>query len=491
MASGSREHRDHASSTAGVFTSAVSVSTSAVSVSTPAAGVPAPAMSSVSGASPAVTRRQAVLGCVAAACAAAGTVLADRVAAAAETDASGLTGGMADDLGNGSFLAEKRAYGGTGGSPAEGGSPANGEPAAMGSDGDSGEHVVVGLCAVGDNLIHDSVYQEADYNAGWYGDGEYDFRPMYAGVADIVANNDLAFIDIETILGGDHLGLSGYPDFNSPSCLAQQIAECGWNLATTATNHSLDRGIQGIMNSCATWAAQPGVTMAGTYSSWEDRTAIRIREVRGIRFSFLAYTDFVNGGYLPPEYAFALATCDDLDLMDWELRNAKSQADVSIVAMSWGTENSFEPNENQRFLAQFLADRDVDLVIGFGPHVIQPIEWFEGRDELGNPTGHRTLVVFSLGNFLSNQYLAIENVEGCFSCTFVREAGQKDVHIGETCWTPLINHVGGFHRVFKLKDYTYDLAYQHWSLCYEADPLAFARQLTVDIIGPSGAWLDM
>lgn len=346
----------------------------------------------------------------------------------------------------------------------------------------------VTLSAVGDNLMNMPVVYAADANAGEMGDGLYDFTPMYAGVADILATHDLNFIDIETILGGDHLGLSGYPSFNSPAVIADQVAASGWNLATTATNHSWDVGFEGIQNSSATWAAHPEVTVTGTFTSPEDRATIRTVERAGMRFAFLAYTDYLNGLVLPDDQSWAIATADP-DAMATDVERARSQAgaDVVIVAMSWGEENSTVPNDAQRFYAQLLADLGVDLVIGFGPHVIQPVEWVAGLDAGGAPTGHQTLVAYSLGNFLSNQPLAIENVEGCLTCTFERLGDEGAVGITDVVWTPLVNHIDGdWHQIFKLRDYTPELAGAHDSIGLEADPLGYAYQLTQDIIGPSG-----
>lgn len=351
-------------------------------------------------------------------------------------------------------------------------------------------YTTVSFSAVGDNLMNLPVVEAADANAGDMGDGLYDFTPMYQGVADIVATHDLNFIDIETILGGDYLGLSGYPSFNSPAAIADEVTDFGWNMATTATNHALDRGIEGINNSSATWAAHPEMLITGTFTSWEDRNTIRVVEKNGIRFALLSYTDYLNGIPVPNGYEYAVATADT-DAMVSDVTRAHEVADVVIVAMSWGSENDFVPNESQRYYAQLLANLGVDLVVGFGPHVIQPIEWYYGHDSEGNPTGSQTLVVFSLGNFLSNQPYAYANVEGCFTCVFERLGQHGPITLTNLCWTPLINHIDGtYHEVFKLRDYTPELAWAHDNLSAEGDPLAYAWELTNDVIGPSGIRIE-
>lgn len=349
---------------------------------------------------------------------------------------------------------------------------------------------VVSLSAVGDNLMHMPVVNEADANAGTMGDGWYDFTPMYAGVADILATHDLNFIDQETILGGDYLGFSGYPTFNSPSAIAGQVAASGWNLVTTATNHAWDVGLEGVLNSCATWGEQTSVVETGTFSDWDDRSRIRTIERNGITFAFLAYTDYLNGFMLPDDLSYAVAWAYP-DAMASDVARAHELADVVIVAMSWGDENDTTPNESQLANAQLLANLGVDLVIGFGPHVMQPIEWIQGYGDDGAPLPKQMLCVFSLGNFLSNQPMAIENVEGCFQCTFERLGDTGPVTMGNFVWTPLVNHVGGgWHGVYKLKDYPYEYAAIHESLATTGDPIGYARSLTEEIVGPSGIYID-
>lgn len=348
----------------------------------------------------------------------------------------------------------------------------------------------VSFSAVGDNLMNYPVVEAADANAGTTGDGWFDFTPMYQGVGDIVSSHDLNFIDIETILGGDDLGLSGYPVFNSPSCLAEQITGYGWNLCTTATNHTLDMGLTGILNSCATWAAQTNMLMTGSFSSQEDRDRIRTCERNGMTFAFLSYADDFNGIPIPSEAPWCVAQAGD-DAMTSDVTRAKEVADVVIVAMSWGSEYEHSPNDLQRHYAQHLANLGVDLIVGFGPHVIQPIEWYYGYDNDGNPTGTSTLVVFSLGNFLSNQPYSYANVEGCFTCEFERLGTKGRATITNLAWTPLVNHISsGWHQVFKLKDYTDDLAATHESIGLESDPRGYCYNLTQQVIGPSGVYID-
>ncbi len=344
----------------------------------------------------------------------------------------------------------------------------------------------VSLSAVGDNLMHVPVVNTADAAEGELYDDLYDFGTLYQGVKEIVDSHDINFIDIETPMGGDELGVSGYPSFNTPSDDAADIASFGFNLATTATNHSWDQGFEGIQSMMGTWAEHPEVVVAGTYTSAEDRGTVRTFTKNGLTFAFLAYQDYLNGYELPSDKTWAVGDSNDTEAVRADLERAHELAECVIVAMSWGTEYSNEPNESQRETAQLFADEGVDLVLGFGPHVIQPVEWVQGRDAEGQPTGHRTMVVYSLGNFVSNQQNDFNQVEGCFTCDIVRDE-QGTVGIAEPTWIPLVNHFSGGtgHRVYQLKDYTADLARSHDILAGKENPLGYVRDYTTQIIDPS------
>ena len=120
------------------------------------------------------------------------------------------------------------------------------------------------LIMVGDNLIHSSIYEEANRNANYEG---YDFKPMYKMIKSIVSNYDIAYYNQETIIGGSEIGLSSYPAFNSPYEVADAMIDAGFNLVSLATNHTLDRGKQAVLNSRNYWNSKENVLAVGSYSS--------------------------------------------------------------------------------------------------------------------------------------------------------------------------------------------------------------------------------
>ncbi len=258
------------------------------------------------------------------------------------------------------------------------------------------------LVMVGDNLIHSSVYNQANRNANYNG---YDFKPMITYIKDIVKNYDLAYYNQETILGGSELGLDDYPTFNSPYEAGDAMIDAGFNLVSLATNHTLDSGQAAVKNSCAYWKQQKDVLAVGSYCSEEERNEVQIREKNNITYTMLNYTYGTNGIPVPSgkEYMVNVWPMDYnadygvgyeayKEQVKEDIEKVRDKVDLLIVAMHWGVEYTHEPTWYQKDAAEFLASLGVDIIIGTHPHVIQPVTWIDD-----------TLVIYSLGNFLSAQ----------------------------------------------------------------------------------------
>ena len=237
---------------------------------------------------------------------------------------------------------------------------------------------------VGDALLHGAVYKQAEKN------GVYDFSGMVEVLGDIVDDYDLAFYNQETILGGTELGLSTYPQFNSPQEFGDAMMDLGFNLVSLANNHTMDRGQSALAASHEYWSNQNAMT-AGSYASFEERNTVQIGEVNGITYTLLSYTYGTNGIPVPSGKEYLCNVYTEEMLIE-DIAAARNLVDILIVSMHWGTEYTHTPTETQEELAQLLADLDVDLVIGHHPHVIQPVQWIDD-----------TLVYYSLGNLISAQ----------------------------------------------------------------------------------------
>ncbi|MBE6160476.1 MAG: CapA family protein [Lactobacillales bacterium] len=248
------------------------------------------------------------------------------------------------------------------------------------------------LFAVGDALIHDGVYIDANtYKKGADGHYIYDFSDMFTDIADIVKDYDLAFYNQETVIGGKNLGLSNYPCFNSPDEIGSDLVKIGFNMVNLSTNHTKDKGIAGIKYSANFWEKQENVYAVGSYTSKEKKEEAKFKTVNGINYAFLGYSTVTNGFTIKDSESYYWDLYDKEKVKN-DIEKIKDKVDVIIVSMHWGTEYTHVPTQEEREIAKYLASLGVDIIIGHHPHVIQPIEYVDD-----------TLVIYSLGNFISAQ----------------------------------------------------------------------------------------
>lgn len=259
----------------------------------------------------------------------------------------------------------------------------------------------ISIAAIGDMLIHNSVYNDAKKEHG------YDFKPMMERVKPYLSNATISIANQETMIGGEELGLSSYPAFNSPKEVGDVLKWAGVNVVTLANNHTLDRGEVAIQQAIKHWEAID-MTYTGAYKDNQDRDQIRVVETdEGISVAILSYTYGTNG--IPvPEGKDYLVNLIDRELIASEIKEARKLADIVVLGLHFGNEYERLPNQAQKDLVQFVADEGADVILGHHPHVLQPIEWVSGKD--GDPT----LVIYSLGNFLSGQDEYYRQVGGIF-----------------------------------------------------------------------------
>ncbi|MCD7033640.1 CapA family protein [Metabacillus sp. GX 13764] len=297
--------------------------------------------------------------------------------------------------------------------------------------------------AIGDVLIHKPLYEDAETRAG-----HYDFVPMFQDMKQVLSKADLTFANQESIAGGAELGLSTYPAFNSPFEIEDALKYAGIDVAGMANNHALDKGEKGIVNA-ASHFEMLGIPYVGAYKSPADAGTIRVIEKNGIKFSFLAYTYSTNG-YKPPKGKEYLVNYIDKKKIAKDLKEAKKVSDAVVVAMHWGTEYERMPNSGQKELAAFLASQGANLIIGSHPHVLQPAEW------LTQTGGNKTLVMYSLGNFLSGQKGEYKTIGGMISVKVKKktEGNKVSIELEQPDFTPAVTlHDKQHHfRVKKLQD---------------------------------------
>lgn len=251
----------------------------------------------------------------------------------------------------------------------------------------------VKLKAFGDIMAHMAQIQYA-YNKGG---GEYDFSDQFTYLKDFVKDSDISIGNYETTTNPD-LPVAGFPRFNVPAAYLKDLKETGFDIVSTANNHSMDTELEGVFSTMEA-AKEAGLDYVGSFKDKSDR--ILFKEVKGVKLAFLAYTYGCNGRenlIVPREEVENLGYLSDEDQIKKDIGRAKAQgADFVIVYPHWGIEYQSMPNEAQISLGRKMIDWGADLVIGNHPHVVEPVEIYQAED------GRKGLIAYALGNFISYQ----------------------------------------------------------------------------------------
>ena len=305
------------------------------------------------------------------------------------------------------------------------------------------------VSAVGDNLIHDTLYNQALRRTG----GEYyNFLPVYDNVVELIKAADIAVVNQETPMSKSSPP-SNYPMFNCPTDMAEQLSQLGFDVVSIANNHMLDKGAAGLAETIELLRSVEGLTVTGAYLDADEWDDIAVVEKNGIKFAFLSYTQSTNGIPLPKGKEGMVIFTSNEEAVKHQIELAKQQADVVVVSSHWGVEYTHTPGKEQKELAAKLAEWGADIVIGHHPHVIQPYEWVNG-----------TLVIYSLGNFVSAQNKPETMIGAMFNISVEMEQNSGEVKISEPEIIPMITHydAGNYNvRLYTLEQYTDELAAKH------------------------------
>ncbi len=243
----------------------------------------------------------------------------------------------------------------------------------------------------GDVLVHVPVANSAKRHALGSEATRYDFTPMFGEIGPVITAADLAICHLETPLDADSRVVSGFPSFSTPAEIASALASAGFDGCSTASNHALDLGEQGLRETVETLRAV-GLQSTGTGLSRQDRVGT-LYELPGLTVGHSSYTYGFSSGRIPSDGEWQANAIDAERIVTNAALLRRRGADFVVVSLHWGTEYAREPSAAQWDLARtLLASHDIDLVVGHHSHTVQPIALLGGKP-----------VFFSLGNLLSNQ----------------------------------------------------------------------------------------
>ncbi|MDE5937388.1 MAG: CapA family protein [Ruminococcus sp.] len=321
----------------------------------------------------------------------------------------------------------------------------------------------VHVIAAGDNLIHYSVFKNAERLAG---EGEnYNFKPLYENVKYLIEDADVAVLNQETIIsesnpvrGAD----GGALLFNSPPEVADAVIDLGFDVFTMANNHLLDFGASALEESINFWndkAETYDLTILGAYLNEEDSENIRVREVNGVKIAFLAYAEHINGFEFPYDSPLRVIMNYEEDIIERQIKEAKEIADAVIVSAHWGVEDTHIVSDDRIELANKMINWGADVILGGHTHTAETMEWIE-RDD-----GTKGFVYYSMGNFICCQTDNFNLIGEMPDFDIVVDGATGEVRLEDVGCIPNIIHyeAGDYSNlgVYPYSKYTPELAAAH------------------------------
>lgn len=294
---------------------------------------------------------------------------------------------------------------------------------------DTAEPITFTLTSLGDTLCHNTQYWDA-YNSKT---DEYDFSYVYEDIKNYTLSSDITIGSLETTFAGKEKGYSNYPTFNTPDSLATALKDIGVDVVSLAGNHALDYGYTGLCRTIDVFN-NIGLSHLGTYKTAEDQEKILIKDVKGVKIAFINYTYGTNGIPLPSGKDFCVNLIDK-DFIKKQINQAKEQnVDMIVACMHWGTEYRTTANSEQKYLANFLFENGVDIILGNHPHVLEPME--KRTITLEDGTEKEVFVVYALGNFTADQRDEITRDSAILNLTITKNTNGK-ISIDKVNYVPI------------------------------------------------------
>ena len=291
----------------------------------------------------------------------------------------------------------------------------------------------VSLLCVGDNLIHDNIYLEAEKKSGQK--GKYDFTDAYKPIESYIKGNDLAIVNQETLVS-DVSAPRSYPTFVSPEALGEKVKSLGFNAVSMCNNHVLDAGEEGLQDSLKFWDSI-GMLHYGAYADQADCDNIKTMEINGIKFAFVGYMEYTNGITLPAGSKGVVIRFNEEEKIKAQVQKADKMADVVIVSCHFGTEQQNELNSVQKYFAPKLVEWGADLIIGTQAHAISTSEY------INKPDGTKAFCFYGLGNFI-NTMDAKESVIGLMGkLNVIKDKDTGKISFENIKIIPVVSHFEG------------------------------------------------
>ncbi|WP_066297423.1 CapA family protein [Arthrobacter luteolus] len=279
----------------------------------------------------------------------------------------------------------------------------------------------------GDLLVHPQLWDQAAADAAAGGKQPLDFEPLLEGMRTYISGSDLAVCHMETPVADAGGPYAGYPMFNVPPQILTAAAAVGYQACTTASNHTIDAGTEGLNRTLAVLDSL-GLEHTGSYTSEAESAVPLIMDTSGARIGIIESTYGLNG--LTADYPWQVDLLDSEDMI-LRAKAARAQgADLVVGGVHAGDEYASLPNSQQIETAHALADSgEFDLIYGHHTHSVLPIENYNG-----------TWIVYGLGNAVTelSPWYPVNNEGLIVRAQFVQDGDGGAWRVNDLAWAPSV-----------------------------------------------------
>ena len=286
----------------------------------------------------------------------------------------------------------------------------------------------ISIVVFGENFAHDSVI-----NSGKQSDGTYNYDFLFDNLRVYAEEADIAAIYQSTLIGGNDLGVKGYPNFNTPEEMMTAISNAGFDVVLTASNHTNDLGVNAIKNSISLWRNTPGVMALGMNATIDDVEVIPVIPVKGKKIAMLNYTAGMNKPIENQDDKYMVNYLNK-DKVISDIAKAEQIADYVIVFPYWVSEYTYDTTDTQREFAKAMVEAGADLIVGASSHFIGEIEMVKADN------GNEALCYYSVGNFCSSFNYSDAMVGGMARITLQIMDDTIVLNEEKTGITPIVTH---------------------------------------------------
>ena len=287
------------------------------------------------------------------------------------------------------------------------------------------------LRAVGDIMMHGP-----QVTAGLQADGSYEFKHFFDDIKPYLEGADIVMGNLETTVSNDEKGYGGYPLFRTPESMLEALVHAGFQVITTANNHSFDGREFGVTNTLDK-LDEYGLLHTGTARTSDERNQVLIVEKNDIKVGILAYTYGTNGmeATVSEENLPFMVNDIDRDRIKEDVnRTRDAGAEILITSIHWGDEYARKPNDFQIETTDYLASLGVDIILGSHPYVLQPMERRPVTLEDGSEK--EIFIIYSLGNFISNQREQYRDSGVIIDLEIIKNYDQNTIQLANIAYTP-------------------------------------------------------